>query len=677
MRLCNYSYNQEKKVVPKSSKKTKRIEPAGFVFFILREWNARIAFEDIFDVDLNSRKAEFEISEIDLENVKSFSNHCQKYEIASFVYVHKLAWSRVMLSDFETLSESETGDENVSKKKEKKFKSIKTLGLVRNFISKNTCAYELLNCTDSDETSKIKANYRKLVLLLHPDKSNNQNVPEDLKEYEKKYRVSSLSRQQKSDMFLLLQDAFTILSDPDMRLEYDSNLPFDEYIPSNEEAKKKDFFLLFGPVFKMNSRWSRVKPVPLLGSNDCDDKYVEEFYEFWRSFETLRTFSHAAPHLLEDAESREEKRWMERENLKVQKKLVKKEQLRIQKLVDLSQQYDPRLKRRQDRLRLEKLERLKKVQEAKQLEMKKLELEREKERLELQQAAERTKYEKQIAKKLRQQLRIVSQRDDKLTEIAKNFDKLTNFEYGEILDYSKEMYSIIKLEFNFARSANSEYLEELKSCDAQLKEFEMETDISEHLYGLFESISAKLDPPSQNKSVELTPAQQQTQKTELKQEIKEGEGGWTTADLGRLAKAVEANPPGTPGRWNLISKFVRTKSAGQCIEMAKLVATNADISSYMASETPATAINGASTATVNSTETKTNGNVTETTSEASASGWTNEQQTAFEQALAKYPSHIDPLVRWRKIASEVPGKTPKECLSRFKEIKAAITSRKQ
>lgn len=77
--------------------------------------------------------------------------------------------------------------------------------------------------------------------------------------------------------------------------------------------------------------------MPSLGTASSSDEEVDAFYDFWREFETTRTFSHAAPHLLDDAESREEKRWMERENQKVQRKLVKKELVRIQKLVDLAQ----------------------------------------------------------------------------------------------------------------------------------------------------------------------------------------------------------------------------------------------------------------------------------------------------------------------------------------------------
>lgn len=50
--------------------------------------------------------------------------------------------------------------------------------------------------------------------------------------------------------------------------------------------------------------------------------------------------------------------------------------------------------------------------------------------------------------------------------------------------------------------------------------------------------------------------------------------------------------------------------------------------------------------------------------------WSTEQQSELEKALAKYPPSLDPATRWRMIASEVQGKTPKECLARFKMVRS-------
>ena len=54
--------------------------------------------------------------------------------------------------------------------------------------------------------------------------------------------------------------------------------------------------------------------------------------------------------------------------------------------------------------------------------------------------------------------------------------------------------------------------------------------------------------------------------------------------------------------------------------------------------------------------------------------WTPEQQKCLETGLKTYPSS-DP-DRWVKIAGDVPGKSKKECIGRYKEIVAAIKAKK-
>jgi DnaJ family protein C protein 2 len=56
--------------------------------------------------------------------------------------------------------------------------------------------------------------------------------------------------------------------------------------------------------------------------------------------------------------------------------------------------------------------------------------------------------------------------------------------------------------------------------------------------------------------------------------------------------------------------------------------------------------------------------------------WTQDQQQALEKALREFPSSLDPKERWTKIAEKVPGKTKKQCLDRFKELRDAVKSTK-
>ena len=54
--------------------------------------------------------------------------------------------------------------------------------------------------------------------------------------------------------------------------------------------------------------------------------------------------------------------------------------------------------------------------------------------------------------------------------------------------------------------------------------------------------------------------------------------------------------------------------------------------------------------------------------------WTQDQQVHLQTGLKTYPSS-DP-ERWTKIAADVPGKSKKECVARYKEIVAALKSKK-
>ena len=55
-----------------------------------------------------------------------------------------------------------------------------------------------------------------------------------------------------------------------------------------------------------------------------------------------------------------------------------------------------------------------------------------------------------------------------------------------------------------------------------------------------------------------------------------------------------------------------------------------------------------------------------------AEDWTPEQQAALQQALKDVPATMEAGERWKKIAELVPGKSKKECVARFKALKAAL-----
>jgi DnaJ family protein C protein 2 len=203
--------------------------------------------------------------------------------------------------------------------------------------------YDILGFTpewaDSADHEAIRRAYHKAVLKYHPDKA----------------QFKTTDGKEDRTVFLKIQDAFNVLSNEAKRRAYDSQLPFDESIPSEERVEKAlakgpaKFFKLFDTVFKRNARFAVRKPVPEIGDADTPMQDVYKFYDYWVRFESWRDFTGVgAEHKPDEASSREEKRYMQKENEKLAKKLKRKEMERLIALVNLAQSKDPRLTAEKD-----------------------------------------------------------------------------------------------------------------------------------------------------------------------------------------------------------------------------------------------------------------------------------------------------------------------------------------
>mmetsp|Transcript_10803 Transcript_10803/g.24436 ORF Transcript_10803/g.24436 Transcript_10803/m.24436 type:complete len:963 (+) Transcript_10803:104-2992(+) len=260
--------------------------------------------------------------------------------------------------------------------------------------------YELLEVEASASSEDIKKSYRKLVLLHHPDKI--QDPTEEQRQH-----------------FLLVQEAFEILSDTQKRRRYESTLDFDDTVPT-DFRKSDDFFEVFRPVFKKNARWSEKTGVPDLGDAATPIEQVKAFYEFWLEFESWRDplamVDVEELYCLEEAECREERRWMERENAKVARKFKQMEKDRILDFVKLAEKHDPRVVSHRETQRLAREEEKAKKAAEKEAEKRRIEEERraKEELLEAARQAEEAKRQaerkakeeqKQILKNARQRLR--------------------------------------------------------------------------------------------------------------------------------------------------------------------------------------------------------------------------------------------------------------------------------
>jgi DnaJ homolog subfamily C member 2 len=184
---------------------------------------------------------------------------------------------------------------------------------------------------------QIKRAHRKKVLKHHPDKKAAAGSTDD------------------DSFFKCIQKATEILLDPVKRRQWDS---VDEGAnvspPSKKDVQKKGFFKTWGPVFESEGRFSKVTPVPQLGDDSSTKEEVENFYNFWYSFDSWRSFEYLDEDVPDDNENRDQKRHVERKNNNARKKRKTEDTARLRKLVDDALNQDERIKRFQKEERAQK-----------------------------------------------------------------------------------------------------------------------------------------------------------------------------------------------------------------------------------------------------------------------------------------------------------------------------------
>jgi len=189
--------------------------------------------------------------------------------------------------------------------------------------------YTLLGVEVSEEAfpteEAVREAYKKMVLIHHPDKNASKSLA-----------------------FQLIQEAYEYISDRDNKQVYDSTLPFNDNLPTQEDVSRCGFFQALAPAFRRNAKWSERQPVPDLGGPHTPLEAVHAFYNWWYHFESWRD---AGPRYLEkhglqleDLQycPREERRARQKQNEQIRKQFDAHERLRIMRLVDLAWQNDPR-----------------------------------------------------------------------------------------------------------------------------------------------------------------------------------------------------------------------------------------------------------------------------------------------------------------------------------------------
>ncbi|XP_054789906.1 uncharacterized protein LOC129295410 isoform X1 [Prosopis cineraria] len=534
---------------------------------------------------------------------------------------------------------------------------------------------------------QIRKSYRETALRYHPDKQAALLLGEE----------TEVAKQAKKDEieshFKAIQEAYEVLIDPVKRRIYDSTDEFDDEIPT--DCSPQDFFKVFGPAFMRNGRWSVSQPVPSLGDDNTPLKEVDEFYDFWYAFKNWREFPHADEFDLEQAESRDHRRWMERQNAKLSEKARKEEYARIRALVDNAYKRDPRILRRKEEEKAEK----QRKKEAKIL-AKKLQ-EEEAARIAEEEKRRKDEEERKAAEAALQQKKVKEKEKKLLRKERTRLRTLAAPVLSERLrDISEDDVESLCLSLD---------IEELKSL-CQMIEGKI---ISEQAEILRDAHGSKKDADDKKgeKTDKKDGSVSGSGSASLGNTNEKKENPWSKEEIELLRKGMQKYPKGTSRRWEVISEYIGTgRSVEEILKATKTVLLHKPDSSksfdaFLEKRKPAPTIasplstreeltgestpgrpeNSATSTTKNSEEShgKSTSNNPKSFGSASANGassssdqdvWSAVQERALVQALKAFPKETNQ--RWERVAAAVPGKTLNQCKKKFAMLKENFRNKK-
>ena len=458
----------------------------------------------------------------------------------------------------------------------------------------------------------VRKQYRKLALKYHPDKHKDGEYAGTAKQ-----------------KWLKISNAYEVLMDLEKRRRYDSLLEFNDTVPVSFNRDKEDFFSVFKQSFERNSYWSKQQPVPDIGDIETDIKKVLKFYEFWDKFDSWREFVHDDEYDVEQAETRYERRYMEKENKKLKNQMYKKERQRIRGLVNLAYENDPRVRKmieeeEKEKERRRELKRKAKEEKKKQEQDRKRKIKEEEERVKL----EKAKKEEEAKQK---KLQIKKDRANLEKEISGIFlEKLKKGNYDQF--YLEGIFEKMTMDLL------QQLMNKLKE-----NEFKQAEDFDNYIKHLIAEKKAQNQKNYNN-----------LKKKEPKKEVK----AWTTKDLSLLSKALIKYPAGTPSRWDRIAFYLNNMFTEQ--EIAEKVKEM--------KENPI----GKQKKKKGDYNVDSNNNTNQTKDKEK---WTQEQQKQLENAIKTTSAKLPPKERWTKIAELVDGKSMSDCVKRFKEIKEKMKNK--
>ncbi|CAJ2642929.1 unnamed protein product [Trifolium pratense] len=545
---------------------------------------------------------------------------------------------------------------------------------------------------------QIRKSYRDAALRFHPDKQAALLLAEETEAAKEAKKVEIETH------FLAIQEAYEVLVDPTKRRIYDSTDEFDDEIPT--DCAPQDFFKVFGPAFMRNGRWSVTQPIPSLGDDKTSIKEVDSFYDFWYSFKSWREFPQEDECDLDQAENREHKRWMERQNAKLSEKARKEEYVRIRTLVENAYKRDPRILRRKEEIKAEK----KRKKESKFM-AKKLE-EEEAARIAEEEKKRKAEEDKKAAEAALQQKKVREKEKKLLRKERTRLRTLSGpISSQHIFDISEDDVEELCMSFD---------IDQLRGLCEKMEGKEL----LEQAEALRDAVSGKkhVDEKSnqQNGTVKANGSS-----SSLAGYAEKKEKPWTKEEIELLRKGVQKFPKGTSRRWEVVSEYIGTgrsveeilkatktvllqkpdtakafdtflekrKPAAQSIESplstreelegVSIPATTPENSAAFSTTTttPPTPTPVATTKTTptaptmtTTTATKNIINSEESQGVSEQEVWSAVQERALVQALKTFPKEANQ--RWERVAAAVPGKTVNQCKKKFAMMKENFRNKK-
>ncbi|GAU24972.1 hypothetical protein TSUD_312070 [Trifolium subterraneum] len=542
---------------------------------------------------------------------------------------------------------------------------------------------------------QIRRSYREVALKFHPDKQAALLLAEETEAAKEAKKVEIETH------FKAIQEAYGVLVDPVKRRIYDSTDECDDEIPT--DCAPQDFFKVFGPAFMRNGRWSVNQPIPSLGDDKTSIKEVDSFYDFWYSFKSWREFPQADEFDLEQAENRDHKRWMERQNAKLSEKARKEEYARIRTLVDNAYKRDPRILRRKEEMKAEK----KRKKESKYL-AKKLE-EEEAARIAEEEKKRKAEEDKKAAEAALQQKKVREKEKKLLRKERTRLRSLSGpISSKHVLDISDDDVEEICMSFD---------IDQLRGLCEKMEGKEL----LEQAEALRDAVSSKKHTVDEKSNQQNGSVKANGSISSLAGYAEKKEKPWSKEEIELLRKGVQKFPKGTSRRWEVVSEYIGTgrsveeilkatktvllqkpdtakafdtflekrKPAAQSIasplstreelEGVSIPATTPENSAASTTTTIPTPVTTTKTTPTALTMTTTTATTNNTSSEGSQGvseqeKWSKEQETALVQALKTFPKEANQ--RWERVSAAVPGKTVIQCKKKVAMMKENFRNKK-